>query len=66
MAFRKRTAVIRCCIRFHNYCIGAKLDLSEKFRDANGLIEVVPGLANLSVVFSDDGVPVENVVRDCM
>ena len=29
MVFEKRVAVIGCCIRLHNYCVDARLDLED-------------------------------------
>ena len=65
MGFEKRSSLIGCCIRLHNYCIDSPLELANKLKKANGWIEVVPGLKLLAPMVNEQGVPVEQLTREC-
>jgi len=65
MAFEKRAAVVGFCIRLHNYCVNARLELSEELKKKEGFIEVVPGLRRLAPQLNDEGAPVEHMTGNC-
>lgn len=59
MAFELRTAVFGCCIRLHNFCIDARLEVSEDLKRKNVIIEMVPLLKMLSPRMNENGSPVD-------
>lgn len=62
---RKRTAVIGCCIRLHNFCINARLELTDELRAENGLVEVMPGIKVLAPPVYSYGIPINQMTRYC-
>lgn len=57
MGFGRRTGVIGCCIRLHNYCINARLELGDDTKNKNEIIEVVPELELFATRVNEHGAP---------
>mmetsp|Transcript_9184 Transcript_9184/g.11788 ORF Transcript_9184/g.11788 Transcript_9184/m.11788 type:complete len:412 (+) Transcript_9184:50-1285(+) len=53
----RRTKVIECCMKLHNYCIDRRIELS--LRELSGMTEILPGRWARTPVFDRDGRPVE-------
>lgn len=41
MAFSKRFSVIGCCIRLHNFCVGAKIEVQGELMKHDGKVKFV-------------------------
>lgn len=65
MSFQKRTAVIGCCIRLHNYCIDSRIEIEAELMQEHGAVEVVPGVAVVPPLINKDGVPTDNLHAYC-
>lgn len=59
MDFGRRTGVIGCCIRLHNYCVNERLELGEDLKNNNGFIGVFPGLELLCRRVNEHGARVD-------
>lgn len=65
MELRKRSAVVGCCIRLHNYCVDSRIDLDEELYKMNGIIELVSGTSIPAPIVNKDGAPVDHLHREC-
>lgn len=57
MRFDKRTAVIGCCIRLHNFCLDRKLEVELQEHEGETLVQ--PDQWRETPVFDSDGRPVD-------
>lgn len=65
MVFEKRAAVVGFCIRMHNYCVTARLELEKELKRQNGVIEISPGVMQLAPFITECGAPAENLHNEC-
>lgn len=65
MAFDKRAAVLGACIRLHNFCIERRQKIEHDLLTMNGVLEVSPGSSALAPMISENGVPIDNLQREC-
>ena len=65
MRFEIRSAIIGCCIRLHNYCINARLELEDELKKEDGFIEVVPGLELLAPRVNEQRASVDHMHTEC-
>lgn len=53
-----------CGISLHNYCVNARLELTEELKKGNGSIKLVPGLKLLAPVIDKSVIPVKCQASD--
>lgn len=65
MKFEKRTGVIGCCIRLHNFCIDCRIELESELMKIDGLIEIMPGHQIVPPLINSVGSPVNYLHTEC-
>ena len=65
MEFRRRSGVIGCCMRLHNFCINSRIDIEEDLMKMDGLIEVMPGRRIIAPFIDNVGSPVNQLHGEC-
>lgn len=65
MVFGERSALVGFCIRLHNFCVDARLQLGDEIRTGNGVIEVVPSVQLMAPIENSNGIPVLQLIGEC-
>lgn len=65
MEFKKRTGVIGCCIRLHNFCIDSRIEIEQDLMELDGVVEVLPGRAIIAPLINNNGSPVNELHTEC-
>lgn len=65
MGFEKRGAVVWTCIRLHNYCVNAGIEMKDELKRSIGWIQVVSGAQLHALFVNSNGVPVDQMKTEC-
>ena len=57
MRYNRRTSVIECFMKLHNFCIGRRIEID--FKSNSGWTEIAPGCWDRTPLFDRDGRPFE-------